>query len=201
MATSTQLLDVARTHWGKPYRLVGRFGPDAYDCSGHVHAALSAVGIDSPTVSSTLWSWCKQAGLEVPIWTAPPGALLFMPENPSLGIGPSGHVALVDHFGWTSEARGRAWGVGSWPIAGRKWSSHAALIPGITYPASQPAPAPSDAEAKAFVAAIAKLVEDKKNQTFVDAIAKLQFVQALAAAKRQKQIEAWNTLMFWLGKK
>lgn len=188
MPTSTELLAAARTHWGKAYRLVGRFGPNAYDCSGHVHASLTAVGIDSPTVSSTLWRWCRDAGLEVPFWTAPPGALLFMPENPSLGIGPSGHVCFVDHFGWTSEARGRAWGVGSWPIAGRKWSTHAALIPGVTY-AAEPAP-----DATAFVAAIAKLIEDKKNQSFVDAIKARQFVLAIRA-KQAAQIAAWNALI------
>lgn len=132
MATWVDLLTAARKHHGKPYSLQGRFGPNAYDCSGHVVASCREVGIDPPgTVSSTLYA----NSLEIPIWVAvaTPGAMIFMPENPRLGIGPSGHVCLVDVFGQTSEARGRAWGVGSWSIGSRHWSSHAALIPGIDY--------------------------------------------------------------------
>jgi hypothetical protein len=43
--------------------------------------------------------------------------------------------------GWTYEARGRAYGCGSWPIIGRQWDN-AGLWPGVNYLAPVIPPAP-----------------------------------------------------------
>ena len=120
-------------HFHHPYSTTNRFGPVNYDCSGHVWASLADCGVRwGPTVSSTMYAACIPIPLSQAVHT--PGALIFMPDNPLRGSGSSGHVAIVlNPFGFTSEARGHAWGVGSWPIAGRGFSNRAGLIPVVNY--------------------------------------------------------------------
>lgn len=120
------------THHGHPYSVNGRFGPQNYDCSGHVWAALRDVGLGGYAQSS---STQYAAGIKISYAEAvyTPGALIFMPYNPLLGAGKAGHVVVSLGNGWTTEARGHAYGVGSWPLGGRHWSPKAVRIPGIRY--------------------------------------------------------------------
>lgn len=135
MASVHDFLAQAISHHGHNYSTVNRFGPRNYDCSGHVWAALNAVGLGGfPQSSSTQFRGCREITLAQAAFT--PGALIFMPQNPNAGVGPLGHVAISLGTGWTSEARGTRWGIGSWPIAGRGFSNRAGLIPGIDYTAT-----------------------------------------------------------------
>jgi peptidoglycan DL-endopeptidase CwlO len=79
----TAALTWAETHaTGRPYQWGGT-GPYSYDCSGLVQAAFRAEGIDLPR---TTYEMLASGHLhQVPIATAPPGALLF--------FGP-GHIEL-----------------------------------------------------------------------------------------------------------
>lgn len=132
MASVHDFLAHAILHHGHPYGTIGRFGPIYYDCSGHVWAALRDVGLGGfPQSSATQFRACREISLSQAVRT--PGALIFMPQNPNMGVGPLGHVAISLGNGYTSEARGHAYGVGSWPIAGRGFSTRAGLIPGINY--------------------------------------------------------------------
>lgn len=141
-----RLLDEAKSHHGRKYSWIGRFGDEANDCSGHVWETVvesGAWGSSFPSVSSSIFRFCWEfegGRLRIPFAQAvhTPGALIYMPENPLLGLLSGGHIAFVLSDGMTSEARGRAWGVGSWPIAGRTWSSKATLVPGVEYAPTPP---------------------------------------------------------------
>lgn len=133
MVAVGDFLNVSVSHFHHPYSIVNRFGPVNYDCSGHVWASLASCGFRwGATTSSTMYGACVPIPLSTAVHT--PGALIFMPNDPYQGDGSKGHVAIVlNPFGFTSEARGHAWGVGSWPIAGRGFSMRAGLIPAVDY--------------------------------------------------------------------
>jgi cell wall-associated NlpC family hydrolase len=132
---------------GRPYgtgpRRLESYGPYT-DCSGLVAIAhrLAGGGEVGAYTSGALYALCRDRGhiMGLAAATQTVGALLFLPENPLLGIGPAGHVALVRSPGVTIEGRG-GYGVGSWAISRLSWSSKAGLLPSVTY-GGGPAPSP-----------------------------------------------------------
>lgn len=150
-------LRASTSHFGHPYSTVNRFGPTNYDCSGHVWASLAQCGVRwGPTVSSAMYRACFPIPLSVAVQT--PGSLIFMPSDPTRGINSSGHVAIVlNPWGFTSEARGHAWGVGSWAIAGRGFSYRAGLIPVVDYQAGGGVAVPPVVVTNPVIVAVASL--------------------------------------------
>lgn len=110
----------------------------AFDCSGLVTWALARLGVPFPDGSANQFSACARAGLLIPVAHAEgtPGALLF------LGPGGAEHVVIVRGGGLTIEARGAAYGVGSWSVYRDAWTA-AGLVPGLDYSLHPPAPLPS----------------------------------------------------------
>jgi hypothetical protein len=135
---------IGRPYGTGPQRLES-YGPYT-DCSGLVAIAhrLAGGGEVGAYNSGSLYALCRDRGKLVArhegIETV--GALLFLPENPLLGIGPLGHVVLVRSPGVTIEGRG-GYGVGSWPISRLSWSTEAGLLPTVSYGADTPAPPPA----------------------------------------------------------
>lgn len=147
MTSNLVLAAAARAHWGEAYRQQnpGRYthGSGFKDCSGHVACAYRDVTGTLPRfrdgsyalVSAKQYQLCRDEGALVPFDSPPlPGELLFMPDDPWQGWGDSGHVCLVDlDVTMTSEARGTAYGVGTWTIASRHWALIRGRLPGIAY--------------------------------------------------------------------
>lgn len=112
--------------------------PDAFDCSELVQWACHRSGItDCPDGHWIQVEWCARHGLQIPVAEAIDtfGALLFIYDGT-----PNGHVAFSMGNGMTMEARGRAWGCGSWSSYNR--FNRAALIPGVDYSPFVLPPAP-----------------------------------------------------------
>jgi cell wall-associated NlpC family hydrolase len=119
--------------------------PSAFDCSELVRWACQRLGV-RPTMPDGSWlqvRHCRTYGTLIGIDPAirAQGALLFrFGGDPFVGDRPSdAHVAVSLGNKSTIEARGSAWGVGSWTVAGRGWT-HAALVPGIRYATPPPPP-------------------------------------------------------------
>ncbi len=131
-ATGQALLDAVAAEHGKPY-ILGKKGPDAWDCSGLTWAALRRCGIAAPHGTINQFPWCKLKGKVITVDEAAriPGAGLFTWVGPGGGGGLGNHVCLSDGYGWTSEARGRKYGVGSWRIGTR--FTHGVLWPDVDY--------------------------------------------------------------------
>lgn len=113
--------------------------PNVFDCSELLEWAGARLGV-SPRIPDGSWAQlahCRAAGLGRTIdqGIRTYGALLFM------GADGADHVAVSLGNGSTIEARGRAYGVGSWTALQRPWSA-AALIPGLAY--DGPAPTPEE---------------------------------------------------------
>ncbi len=103
--------------------------PDVFDCSELVQWACARIGVPFPDGSQYQEAACRAAGLLIPVSRAvkTQGALLFRHRPPAA------HVAVSLGNGNTIEARGSAYGVGSWDaIQGRDWTA-AGLIPGMVY--------------------------------------------------------------------
>lgn len=103
---------------------------EAEDCSELVQNACDQNGVVPKMPDGAIYQYrhCKVRGTLITVTEGIKtyGALLFR-------IGDSGnHVAFSFGNGKTFEARGRAYGVGSWNAEGRPWT-HAALIPGVDY--------------------------------------------------------------------
>lgn len=145
-------------HQGKAYSTVNRFGPWSYDCSGDIWAALAECGARwGPTVSSAMYEACFPIPLSVAVQT--PASFIFMPTDPTRGQGDKGHIAAVlNPWGFTTEARGHAWGVGSWPIAGRGFSYRAGLCPLIDYKAGGGVAMPPVVITNPVIVSVASLV-------------------------------------------
>jgi hypothetical protein len=118
--------------------------PDVFDCSELVRWACQRLGV-RPTMPDGSWqqvTHCRTYGTLVTLDAAicTQGALLFrFGGDPFGGVRPSdAHVAVSLGNQSTIEARGSAYGVGSWTVAGRGWT-HAGVVPGIKY-ATPPAP-------------------------------------------------------------
>lgn len=116
--------------------------PAAFDCSELVQWACHRNGItDCPDGHWIQIEWCVRHGLQIDVadGIGTLGALLFIYDGT-----PNGHVAFSLGNGMTIEARGRAWGCGSWSAHGR--FNRAALIPGVDYSplVLPPPPAPPE---------------------------------------------------------
>lgn len=112
--------------------------PDAFDCSELVQWACVRNGVHMPDGHWIQLEYCVSAGLQIDVdeAIATEGALLFIYDGT-----PNGHVAFSRGDGTTMEARGRAWGCGSWGAARR--FNRAARIPNVDYsPLVLPPPPP-----------------------------------------------------------
>jgi cell wall-associated NlpC family hydrolase len=135
MPTGENLLKKAQTQDGKPYIYgyeVDLSDPDpkAFDCSELIQWSCYQEGVIPQMPDGAIYQmrFCRNAGRLISVEKAMkiPGALLFrISEN-------GNHVAFSQGDVTTFEARGRAYGVGSWSAKGRKWT-HAALVPGVEY--------------------------------------------------------------------
>src|SRR5262245_34412100 len=106
-----------------------------WDCSELVQWATYRVGAAMPDGSLNQLHFCQEHGTTMPIRDGidTQGALLFVQK------GSEHHVAVSLGNGQTIEARGKAYGVGSWNAPGRPWT-HAARVPGLDYLAPLPPP-------------------------------------------------------------
>lgn len=131
---------------GKPYIFGAEAkasdpNPKAFDCSELVEWACARAGV-VPTVPDgafNQYAHCKAHDTLIPVEQArlTRGALMWVATDAFLKTGKgSGRNAIVHVVfslgdGTTVEARGKAWGIGTWPSAGR--FDFAALIPGVDY--------------------------------------------------------------------
>lgn len=151
---ASRVLDLMLSQTGDPYVLGAEAdprdpNPAAFDCSEIVEWACARAGVVPKVPDGAWWQFehCRKHGTLIPIGSAivTPGALLFRVIGPHGGGGAGNHVAVSLGNGRTIEARGRAWGVGSFNANGRGWT-HGALIPGVAHnplaPAPEPPPAP-----------------------------------------------------------
>lgn len=132
-----QIIDWAQQLDGIDYRFgAENDGKDAdeiraEDCSELVQNACdeNRVVPAMPDGAINQYHHCKAHGTLIPVSQGIKtyGALLFR-ITPETG----NHVVFSLGNGKTFEARGRAYGVGSWNAEGRPWT-HAALIPGVDY--------------------------------------------------------------------
>lgn len=112
--------------------------PGPWDCSELTQWASVRVGAPLPDGSRNQLAFCQQHATMLSIEEAvrTQGTLLFGQTSSWH------HVAVSLGNGETIEARGSAYGVGSWASTGRGWT-HAARVPGLDY-AAPPAPPHSD---------------------------------------------------------
>ena len=110
----------AETLKGLPY-VWGAKGPKAYDCSGLVSFAASAVGAEVPHGSANQIDYSKKISIDEALRTE--GAILYMP----------GHIAISKGDGSTTiEARNPTAGIGNFSSKGRGWTK-AGLLPNIHF--------------------------------------------------------------------
>ena len=104
---SQQMVSFAMAQSGDAY-VWGAEGPDAWDCSGLVLGAAAAAGLPGlPHYSGSIYDMSQHISPGEAMGI--PGAILWHP----------GHIAISRGDGQTIEARGKAYGVGSWPAEGR----------------------------------------------------------------------------------
>jgi cell wall-associated NlpC family hydrolase len=136
MATGQDIVDKAMEQDGKPYIFgyeVDLDDPDpkAFDCSELTQWVSYQLRVSPEMPDGAIYQMrhCRNHDLLISVTQAvkTPGALLFR-------ISEGGnHVAISRGDGTTIEARGKAYGVGSWSATkGRAWT-HAGLIPGVEY--------------------------------------------------------------------
>lgn len=140
-ATVEQLLAKAFPFRGQPYRFGAELaltGPESVgpvDCSELFQVAGARAGVVPPIPDGAYYQWrhCINHGLGLPVAEAARirGALLFVGDGTGVGREAVTHVAISLGDGTTFEARGVAWGVGSWQVANR--FDFAGLIPGVSY--------------------------------------------------------------------
>lgn len=148
MTSIEDVLTRALTMWGREYEFgfeIGRRNrsPDAADCSELVEWSCAMEGVRPIVPDGAYFQWvhCGNHGTRVPVAEGVDrrGALLFMGDGIGFGREAIHHVAFSLGDGTTIEARGEAWGVGTFPTAGRGWT-FAALIPGVEYGVASPFP-------------------------------------------------------------
>lgn len=125
---------------GKPYVFGAEADPldpmpHAFDCSELVEWACARCGVQPRVPDGAYYQWLhtNQRGVVLTVAKAltTRGALLFAGSGRGVGRDAIDHVAWSLGDGTTIEARGRAWGVGTWAAKGR--FSFAGLLPGIDY--------------------------------------------------------------------
>jgi cell wall-associated NlpC family hydrolase len=114
-----KFVQAALTSKGRPY-VWGASGPSSWDCSGLVQWAARKCGVSFPKPVSSQLARCQWITVQQAIATR--GALLIRGQN--------GHIAISLGNGMTIEARGKAYGCGSWSARGRSWTT-GGVIPGI----------------------------------------------------------------------
>lgn len=164
MASGRDLYNACCRFEGQPYSTApGRTSPTSghKDCSGLVAAGFEVCqGYElGAYVSVTIFEQSQRAGLEIPYYAAEHivGALIFKPENPLLGWGSAGHIAVSDGYGGTIEATPPR--VRRLPLSyNAPWSSHAALAIHLDYSnygegggQPQPEPIPRPKEEDMFI--------------------------------------------------
>lgn len=108
--------------------------PDGFDCSGLVTWACQRAGVEMSNGAYWQYKFCQQRGTLIDVNTAlrTRGALMFaLRRSPPIAYDDVPHVVFSLGDGTTVEARGSAWGVGTWAGAGR--FQVGALIPGCDY--------------------------------------------------------------------
>jgi putative chitinase len=147
MSTPKELLDLLLTQDGDPYVFGFEVSPSdsnpkAFDCSELVEWGCARLGVTPTMPDGATYQvrHCQKYGLIIPVKQAiqTPGALLFaFSDDPFTGDRPDhAHVAVSQGNGKTFEARGRAYGVGTFNAAGRGWT-HAGKVPGLNYGESE----------------------------------------------------------------
>lgn len=125
---------------GKPYIFGAEAkasdpNPKAFDCSELVEWSCARAGVIPRVPDGAFYQWqhTRQNGRSLPVNEAlrTRGALLFVGDGVGTGRDAITHVAWSLGDRTTIEARGRAWGVGTWPSADR--FDFAGLIPGVDY--------------------------------------------------------------------
>lgn len=159
--------------------------PPAFDCSELVQYACDRAGVDPRIPDGAYWQYrtCLLAGTLIPVpdGIATRGALLFrVTRNLPSRFDDVPHVAWSAGDGMTVEARGSAWGVGSWAAAGRFQA--AGIIPGIDYtPGQERWPEvldPNDPIVKDVLSKVNELVEAKREQV-IPVLTRLDLARAL----------------------
>lgn len=135
---------------GKRYVFGAEGRTDAYDCSELVEQSCLDAGIRPVVPDGAYYQWrhCTKHKRRISVAEGirTRGALLFVGDGTGTGRDAITHVAWSLGDGTTIEARGKAWGVGVFPSAGR--FDYAGLIPGAAYgrpkvaPTKQPAARP-----------------------------------------------------------
>jgi hypothetical protein len=119
---------------------------DRWDCSELVEWSCGKAGVKPTMPDGAFYQWkhCKDRGMTIPVsrGLAIRGALLFVGDGTGIGRDAVTHVAWSLGDGTTIEARGKRWGVGSWPSASR--FDFAGLVPGADYSPRQPLPPEDD---------------------------------------------------------
>jgi peptidoglycan hydrolase-like protein with peptidoglycan-binding domain len=147
--TAEALVKLAETQAGGRYLYGGKASPSdpdpkehghPLDCSGLVSWAAERLGDRQISGSAQMiHDYCEAHGTMISVAKAEVtvGAVMFLLEGGSIG-----HIVISRGNRTTIEAKGRAWGIGEWPDSESPWHD-AALLPGINYTGSKPAPAPS----------------------------------------------------------
>lgn len=133
-------LEVAQAQKGDPYVYgadpkAADLDPDSFDCSALTQWAAHQVGVELPRIAEAQYMQAKGDNQLISVDEAikTPGALLFYFSKEPTGPLPAGqaHVAISLGDGRTIEARGTAWGVGTWSAKDRSFN-YAAVIPQIS---------------------------------------------------------------------
>lgn len=156
---------------GKPYHAYGaRFGPDYFDCSGLVIAALSSAAVPLPSGISvanrtgntvSLYNWANDVGglVSVDKAVATRGAILI--KGKWYGNGPLGHTSISLGGGQEMAAHGTFSGVHPADIYGGRNYQDGFIIPGVFYAALQPPVDPAVLEALVKLEEWKQRVSDK----------------------------------------
>ena len=113
------MLEFAAAQVGDAY-VLGANGPDAWDCSSLLRAAVATVGVDLPRTAAQQYDWFRTRGRLLPgpaqlSWLRSGDVLFSLGANPNPAGDrePVGHVALYAGQGVVVEAKGHASGVTS----------------------------------------------------------------------------------------
>jgi cell wall-associated NlpC family hydrolase len=140
MATIEDVLLWAIAQQGDRYVFGAEVSPQvddasAWDCSELVQWACAKADVVPAVPDGAYYQWnaIKMKGNLVPVTEGlrTRGALLFIGDGTGVGRDAITHVAFSLGDGTTIEARGQAWGVGSWASVDR--FDFAGTIPGVDY--------------------------------------------------------------------